>query len=232
MQTSTSGNAILSRVTKTGGSIDSQSDIDLATRLPTASAIASESILSSSSQFGRKVQEVVVKSSATRSQDPVMITSNPQQLYNLRPANRGTATHDHLLPTEDEAFQLLETVNLFIGQSQSHYDSREIADRVGMLYENIEDTTKCYELWYLELMLIFAVGKLFAATSEHEEQGLPGKDLFDAAEKHFPSISVQYANGRLGVELNALMAVYLQMVNRSEEAYLYVRVLNHNHIIS
>lgn len=230
MQTATSSNAILSRVTKTGDSINPQSDIGSATRLPSASAMASESNFSSSSQFGRKVQELVVKSGATRSQDPVTITS--QQPYNLCPANRGTVTHENVHPTENEAFQLLETVNLFIGQSQSHYDSREIADRVGMLYENIEDTTKCCELWYLELMLVFAVGKLFSANSEREEQGLPGKDLFDAAEKHFPSMSVQYANGRLGVELNALMAVYLQMVNRSEEAYLYVRISNHNHVIS
>ncbi|PYI27891.1 hypothetical protein BP00DRAFT_482339 [Aspergillus indologenus CBS 114.80] len=48
------------------------------------------------------------------------------------------------------------------------------------------------------------------------------KELFDFAEQHLPAISVLYHSGRMGVELNALKAVYLQMANRKEEAHFYI----------
>lgn len=204
------------------GSINSPPVSGLASHPNPASAIATESSLSSSNQFGKRVQEVLTQSGSTRLWDNVTGRSSPQQVGSMCHPTSATATSTPQLPSEDEAFRLLDAVSLFIGQSQRHYDPREISDLVGLLYENTNDPAVSKKLWYMQVILIFAVGKLFAANSERGGHDVPGSQLFDFAEQNFPAMSVQYANGKLGVELNALMAVYLQMTNRKEEAYLYV----------
>ncbi|KAI8661190.1 Zn(2)-C6 fungal-type domain-containing protein [Fusarium keratoplasticum] len=103
------------------------------------------------------------------------------------------------LPSEEEAFRLLETVGFYIGQTQCHYDLRGLTDRIGWLYENMDDP-QTHELWYMQVLLVLAIGQIFRAGNA----------------------SAQYRLGRLAVEVNALMAMYLQMANRKEEAYLYI----------
>ncbi|KAM5357968.1 hypothetical protein ACJZ2D_015736 [Fusarium nematophilum] len=186
----------------------------------TISTIAAESSLSSSNEFGRKVQEVLAKSRSTRSGES-LTTPSPQYSHPSSLTATTTVGTPPQLPTEEEAFRLLEAVSLFIGQTQSHYDSREISDRVGLLYENSNDPVPTHELWYLQVLLIFAVGKVFAAEFDRGQR-LPGTGLFEFVHQNFPSLSVLYTAGRMGVEINALMAMYLQMTNRKEEAYLYI----------
>lgn len=187
------------------------------------STIPAESSLSSSNHFGRRVEEVLANSGCMSSRNSGMPTSNPIQADDMHHSLRTATQNSPSLPTEDEAFRLLDAASLFIGQSQTHYDLREISDRVGILYQNINDPAKPGELWYLQIILIFAVGKLYAAGLEKCGQTLPGKELFEFTERNFPPISVQFNSGRIGVEINAMMAMYLQMTNRKDEAHLYVR---------
>ncbi|EEU33481.1 uncharacterized protein NECHADRAFT_98443 [Fusarium vanettenii 77-13-4] len=201
----TPGNPTLPQFANSGNGINSQPISSLTPRPPASSVFAPEPSLSSSNRFGRKVQEVLTRSGSARSSD-VVPTPSPHHPSHLGCSPRVTAKHAPQLPNEDEAFRLLEAVSLFIGQSQSHYDSREISDR----------------LWYIQVIIILAIGKLYAANFEQGGHDLLGQELFGFAQQSFPSMSVQYANGRLGVELNALMAMYLQMMDRKEEAHLYI----------
>ncbi|KAJ4196137.1 hypothetical protein NW767_009597 [Fusarium falciforme] len=125
------------------------------------------------------------------------------------------------LPSEEEAFRLLETVGFYIGQTQCHYDLRGLTDRIGWLYENMDDP-QIHELWYMQVLLVLAIGQIFRAGNGEEGEDLPGTAFFEFAETHLPTASAQYRLGRLAVEVNALMAMYLQMANRKEEAYLYI----------
>ncbi|KAF4999856.1 hypothetical protein FDECE_11387 [Fusarium decemcellulare] len=192
---------------------------------PYRSTIAAESSLSSSNEFGRKVQEVLTRTGSVRSGDAITSTPSPlQHSINDASASIGAPTTTDLpqLPPEEEAFRLLETISFFIGQTQSHYDPRELSDRVGLLYGNPGNLTLAHELWYMEVVLVLAIGKLFAADFDHESQRFPGSKLFEFVEQRFPSMSAQYRHGRLAVEVNALMSMYLQMTNRKEEAHLYI----------
>ncbi|KAL2681300.1 hypothetical protein Neosp_008911 [[Neocosmospora] mangrovei] len=83
------------------------------------------------------------------------------------------------------------------------------------------DDPPTHELWYMQVLLVLAVGQIFKADSR-EEENLPGTTFFEFVEQNLPTASVQYRLGRLAVEVNALMAMYLQMANRKEEAYLYI----------
>ncbi|KAF4472492.1 fungal specific transcription factor domain-containing [Fusarium albosuccineum] len=192
---------------------------------PYRSTIAAESALSSSNEFGRKVQEVLTRTGSVRSGDAINSTPSPPQHSIIDFSSSvvaPTATGLPQLPPEEEAFRLLETISFFIGQTQSHYDSRELSDRVGLLYENPDNSALGHDLWYMEVVLVLAIGKLFAADVDHESQRFPGSKLFEFVEQRFPSMSAQYRHGRLAVEVNALMSMYLQMTNRKEEAHLYI----------
>ncbi|KAJ3544894.1 hypothetical protein NM208_g2788 [Fusarium decemcellulare] len=203
----------------------SQANEDPTKAVLIGSTIAAESSLSSSNEFGRKVQEVLTRTGSVRSGDAITSTPSPlQHSINDASASIGAPTTTGLpqLPPEEEAFRLLETISFFIGQTQSHYDPRELSDRVGLLYENPDNLTLAHELWYMEVVLVLAIGKLFAADFDHESQRFPGSKLFEFVEQRFPSMSAQYRHGRLAVEVNTLMSMYLQMTNRKEEAHLYI----------
>ncbi|KAH7151734.1 hypothetical protein B0J13DRAFT_247363 [Dactylonectria estremocensis] len=199
-----------------------------ACRTHNSQGIPAEPSLSSSHAFESKVQDLLIRSGTarsgtTRSEGTHITTSSPGNNIGL-PRFRVNTPTDRLpeLPPEDEAYRLLEAVSFYIGQTQNHFDQRELSDRIGLLYATMNDPLQSRDLWYLEIIIIIAVGKLFTKKVDDDGTKLPGTSLFEFAHQNFPSISVHYAHGRLGVEIHALMAMYLQMVDRKEEAYLYI----------
>ena len=128
------------------------------------------------------------------------------------------------LPSEEEARRLLETVVLYIGYLQHHFDPRDFTDRMGLFFSNPENPCHYQTPWYLEMLLVLAIGKLFAGdfSGIREQDTVPGAELFEFVQKNLPTISDLYSHGILGIELLALVAVYLQNVYRMEEAYIYV----------
>ncbi|GKT58213.1 fungal specific transcription factor domain-containing protein [Colletotrichum tofieldiae] len=114
-------------------------------------------------------------------------------------------------------------MTFFIGYTQHHIDTREFSDRLAFFYSNVGDASQTQTPWYLEMLLVFAIGKLFSGSFDGEEKsGLPGSSMFAYVQSKLPSLSELYGLGKLGIEVHALAAVYLQNANRKEEAYLYI----------
>ncbi|KAL0943358.1 fungal specific transcription factor domain-containing protein [Colletotrichum truncatum] len=114
-------------------------------------------------------------------------------------------------------------MSFFIGYTQHHIDTREFSDRLAFFYANIDDPSQTQTPWYLEMLLVFAVGKLFSGSFDSDERTeLPGWSIFTYVQTRLPSLSELYSLGKLGIEIHALAAVYLQNANRKEEAYLYI----------
>ncbi|KAK2055294.1 hypothetical protein LY76DRAFT_596179 [Colletotrichum caudatum] len=127
------------------------------------------------------------------------------------------------LPSEEEARRLFDSMTFFIGHTQHHVDTREFSDRLAFFYSNLGDASQTQTPWYLEMLLVFAIGKLFSGSfDDGERSGLPGSSMFAYVQSKLPSLSELYGLGRLGIEIHALAAVYLQNANRKEEAYLYI----------
>ncbi|KAJ0334136.1 hypothetical protein COL5a_000183 [Colletotrichum fioriniae] len=154
------------------------------------------------------------------------------QTTTLKPLDDGpTGAGGITLPSEDEARRLFESMTFFIGYTQHHIDTREFSDRLAFFYANLGDTSQAISQvqmpWYLEMLLVFAIGKLFSGGFDGEEKGgglpVPGASMFAHVQARLPSLSELYGLGKLGIEIHALAAVYLQNANRKEEAYLYWR---------
>ncbi|KAL4875811.1 hypothetical protein BJY04DRAFT_151626 [Aspergillus karnatakaensis] len=96
---------------------------------------------------------------------------------------------------------------------------------IGLLYANKKNSKYAENLWTLEILLVFAIARLLTGDfggDAYRSDSFPGYSLFDFVAERIPSLSQLYNAGRPGVELLALIAVYLQNINRKEEAYVYI----------
>lgn len=125
------------------------------------------------------------------------------------------------LPPREEAERLLRITLFYIGQTQHHIDARDFSDRLWSFYENRNDQAQRQSPWCLEMILLIAIGTVFDVNPEGNDE-FSGARLFEYAHKNVPSLTELHSYGKLGVEIFALFAVYLQNVDRREESYLYV----------
>ncbi|KAK1491209.1 hypothetical protein CTAM01_10324 [Colletotrichum tamarilloi] len=195
------------------------------------SAIAADSSLSSSHTFGSRLQNLLEHPRLGRREPMQPPARSLSQTTTLKPLDDGPAGVGGIsLPSEDEARRLFESMTFFIGYTQHHIDTREFSDRLAFFYANLGDTSQAISQaqmpWYLEMLLVFAIGKLFSGGFDGEEKGgglpVPGASMFAHVQARLPSLSELYGLGKLGIEIHALAAVYLQNANRKEEAYLYI----------
>ena len=88
-------------------------------------------------------------------------------------------------------------------------------------YQNRDDPAQLESLWVLEMILMIAIGTLFDANPEGNDE-FSGVVLFEYAHRNVPTLSDLRFKGKIGIEIYALFAIYLGNMNRKEEAYLYV----------
>ncbi|KAM5341183.1 hypothetical protein ACJ41O_015292 [Fusarium nematophilum] len=183
--------------------------------LLTIVAIPADSSLSSSHAFGSKVQDLLgpQKQSAGPSNTP------PNHFSPSSQTSHPTVDSIPKLPTEQDARRFLEAVVFYIGQTQYHFDAREISDRITS-FSTSQEVAHLRTPAFLETIVVVAIGRLFIG--EFDEESLPGAGLFAFAQKNLPHLGELCALGRLGIELLALLAVYLQNSNREKEAYIYI----------
>lgn len=126
------------------------------------------------------------------------------------------------LPSHQEAQRLLEVAMFYMGHTQHHVDARDFSDRLWVFYANKDETTQLKTPWCYEMMILLAIGCQFDA--KPEGAGFSQVELFEYVHKHIPTLSELYSYGTLGVEVYALLSIYMQNSHRREEAYLYVSV--------
>ncbi|KAF5713655.1 transcription activator [Fusarium globosum] len=123
-------------------------------------------------------------------------------------------------PTEDDAHSMLNIVVLNVGISQQLFDVRTFSDNLFSLFNDSAADTGVTELWYAECLLVFAIGRLLQAKWDDMSKP-PGDEFFHEALKRMPDLSSLRKQGVLGIELMGLSALYLQIADRKEDAYLY-----------
>ncbi|KAH7029866.1 uncharacterized protein B0I36DRAFT_364339 [Microdochium trichocladiopsis] len=178
--------------------------------------IPADAALSSSNNFGSRVSQLL--GSYPWAHRP----SNPE-----RPPPVPNRYNEAIPPLPDEAHarRLVDAVLFYVGQTQSHFDPRLFFDRMDLYYAHAHDSAQACTPWFLEMLVVFALGKLFIsdfAQGRDHEQGLPGSQLFEFALSNLPNLGQLYAQGTLGVEILALIALYLQNVDRQAEAYIHI----------
>ncbi|KAJ4252482.1 hypothetical protein NW762_011083 [Fusarium torreyae] len=123
-------------------------------------------------------------------------------------------------PTEEDAFSMLNIVVLNVGISQHLFDVRVFSDNLSSLFDDNATDVELSDLWYAECLLVFAIGRLLQAKWDDKSKP-PGDEFFQEARKRLPDLSGLRKQGTLGIELMGLTALYLQVSDLKEDAYLY-----------
>lgn len=116
---------------------------------------------------------------------------------------------------------MLNIVVLNVGISQHLFDVRTFSDRLSCLFDEHGLDGSVPELWYAECLLVFAIGRLLQPKWDDMSKP-PGDEFFQEALKRIPNLTSLRTQGVLGIELMGLTALYLQIADRKEDAYLYV----------
>lgn len=128
-------------------------------------------------------------------------------------------------PTEEEANTLLELTVLHVGISQQLFDVRAFSDNLSRLYHDPSAEQALSSMWFTEALLVMAIGRLLLAKSDGSSS-IPGDSFYNMALRRLPRLGESKKHGLIGVETIALTALYLQIADRKDEAYLYVRYLS------
>ncbi|CRK09958.1 hypothetical protein BN1723_015541 [Verticillium longisporum] len=137
-----------------------------------------------------------------------------------RPSSHPHRTILDMLPPESDAAFLVETLLSFVGVSQQFFDPRDVLDQVDQLYENPDKLKQDSILRFCETILVLAVGIQFAVKSTERRKN-PGIELFDFAMGSLPSVSTWRATSTPIMGILGLAAVYLQNLDRKDDAYFY-----------
>uniref|UniRef100_A0A0B7JL26 Zn(2)-C6 fungal-type domain-containing protein n=2 Tax=Bionectria ochroleuca TaxID=29856 RepID=A0A0B7JL26_BIOOC len=186
--------------------------------------IAPDSALSSSDNFGSEIRSLLASRTAV-------------QLHNESPFSQAMSTTsrhcDAILqalpdwPSLIESRELLDLVVLNVGISQQLFDVRLFSDMLSRLYQGPTADEPPSRLWLVEALLVMAVGRLLQAKPVLPGEDNPGASLFREATKCLPGVSVLKSHGILGIEVVALSAQYLQIVDRKDEAYVQASLALH-----
>ncbi|KAK1532308.1 uncharacterized protein CCOS01_04291 [Colletotrichum costaricense] len=183
-------------------------------------AIAPESALSSSETFGSEIKTLLVSRSnpgSTASPRPTVNAATPLPHIDRRALEIAIGSQ---WPPEEEAHAMLDIVIFNVGISQQLFDVRAFSDNLSVLYHESSDDVRLTETWIVEALLVFAVGRLLQGRDD-EDGELPGTMYFREAVKRTPLLSDLRKHGTIGVEIMALTALYLQISDRKDDAYLH-----------
>ncbi|CAI7604060.1 unnamed protein product [Penicillium viridicatum] len=195
----------------------------------THSAIFTDPSLSSSVNFGCEVKAMPRNSWPAAQSGNQQIAKSPDNAYGLyfeSPRSSGVA-ESIVWPSESDAEDLLSTVMSSVGKLQHLFDPRAFADRFSRDYGRIVDGTYSVDAWYVELLLVLAVGALLKGRKPGSD-GLPGVQFFTEATMRCPGLIQLRAAGTLGVEISGLSAFFLQCADRKDDAYIHVRAIYHS----
>ncbi|KAJ5728754.1 uncharacterized protein N7483_003262 [Penicillium malachiteum] len=191
--------------------------------------------LGSSQNFGSRIQDLLerqtdhssITSCTPQGQAPRFSPSGeglfPERRAPLKPrqGQESSLMNNLRLPSVKEGYQLLDTVILYLGDAQHYFDARDLSDQLMVFYRNNFDEIQRTSLWYLHILLVFAIGKLLRGDLDGTA-GPPGYDLFKEALRLLPGISEIRAHGVAGIEILALVAVYYQNIDRKDDAASHI----------
>ncbi|KAL0936057.1 fungal specific transcription factor domain-containing protein [Colletotrichum truncatum] len=181
-------------------------------------AIAPESALSSSETFGSEIKTLLVSRSNPGSAASPATNTAVSPLPRID--RRGLLEAIGPWPTEEEAHAMLDIVVFNVGISQQLFDVRAFSDNLSILYQDSAAEVRLSEIWIVEALLVFSVGRLLQSRDD-ENGDLPGTSFFREAVKRTPLLSELRKHGIIGVEVMALTALYLQIVDRKDDAYIH-----------
>jgi proline utilization trans-activator len=186
---------------------------------------APDTVASSSLHFSSQISRLrTVNSHPERnSQNPPSDgdMSSTTDIYGLGQLRDQSTPLNLRWPTLAEAHELLDIVLKSVGKLQHLIEPRMTSDRLSLTYQGSPSPRSSNDLWYNELLMIFALGDLLRGRLG-ENTRLPGIQYFVEAERCLPCLPQLRAMGLHAIGVLGMMAFYLQCADSRDDAYVYV----------
>ena len=188
-----------------------------------------DTTLSSSLNFGSSILSLPSDRGATATTPttatPTSVPRSSSEItrsrgqYSLRAA---AALPPNNWPEQERAQHYVSLMLTSIGRLQHLVDPKTLNSRLLKTYR-VDMPDVCVEaLWYVELLLVFAIGQLLEGQSTAVLGRQPGCAYFQEAMDLLPNLYTLREAGTLGIEILALVTFFLQCSNQKEDAYVHV----------
>lgn len=126
-----------------------------------------------------------------------------------------------VLPTLDHAKHLIELVRFHCGELFHLWDDKTFTYNLHAFYAQDPPTKHGREIWYVQFLLILALGKAF---SMKKSQGTrpPGANFFIEALRALPQTIFLLSDPLLAAEVLCCLALYSQCIDYRMMAHNYV----------
>lgn len=185
-------------------------------------------MMSSSLNFGSHIKAMSIIPGTEAYNPKLKLSKSPDNAYGLVIPlfPQSDVLYVRRWPTDEESQILLDTVINSVGRVQHLFDPRSFSDRLTMEYTQSKFRANSQDLWYIQVLMVFAVGELLSGTV-NEEMRFPGEQFFLEAMNSLSSLCHIHAAGTQGIEVMGLIAFYLQCADRKDDAYIYVCIIHH-----
>ncbi|KAJ8118883.1 hypothetical protein OPT61_g217 [Boeremia exigua] len=127
-----------------------------------------------------------------------------------------------MIPPQDYAIYLLNSVKFHMSHRLQFFDEKAFSAMTAEFYQNPDKMVRSSRLWFVQFLVILAFGKALLERSRRNVAP-PGFEFFARAMSLLPSIpNLQTNEPILGIEVLALIALYLYCLDYRASAYSYI----------
>ncbi|KAI5920642.1 hypothetical protein F4810DRAFT_681999 [Camillea tinctor] len=125
------------------------------------------------------------------------------------------------LPAMDYALYLYNTAKFHLAELFSIVDEPFFLEQFEAFHKNPRETAQTHKLWFIEYLLFIAYGQVFLGSGPWISAP-PGSNLAARALSLLPDPAHMHEEQMLGIEVLALVALYLQSIDMRASAYQYI----------
>lgn len=126
------------------------------------------------------------------------------------------------VPSIDYAIFLTNSVKFHIGQLFHLFDEAEFMYHLHEFYKDPLRKAQKNGLWYIQFLLVLALGKAVIVQSREGSSGPPGSDLFLRAMALMPTPAHLFSDALTAIELLCAVSLYFQLADLRNSALIYV----------
>jgi hypothetical protein len=128
------------------------------------------------------------------------------------------------LPSPDQAIYMLNTVRFHFGHLYQLFEEEDFTRNLEEFYHNASAKVQESRLWYVQFLVVLAFGEALLAPVRRASNTASWTKYFSRAMSLLPDTTALWQDPLLGIEVLALIALYLHSVDMRDSAYCYVCV--------
>ncbi|KAL4894976.1 hypothetical protein BDV59DRAFT_211825 [Aspergillus ambiguus] len=129
------------------------------------------------------------------------------------------------LPSHEHALYLMSTVKYHLGDIIQLFEDEEFVSHLHELYEDVHLKVQISRLWYIQYLVILALGEAFLSPSCRIDGNPVGCQYFTRAMSILPDLTKVWDDPILAIEVLAAVALYLYSVDMRDSSSCYVSTL-------